>query len=108
MRLLRKLLIESLRLHPWATDTARPKKEELAELLTEAQRLAEAVGNEDERWRGRIPRLLLLYWRGGLPPQKVNAGRGAAMAAERHFRTPEKLGPLNEAFGGCTPLFSVV
>src|SRR5216684_2764555 len=57
MRLLRKLLIESLRLHPWATDTARPKKEELAELLTEAQRLAEAVGNEDERWRVRIPEL---------------------------------------------------
>src|SRR5207248_9218836 len=33
MRLLRKLLIESLRLHPWATDTALRKKESGA-LLT--------------------------------------------------------------------------
>src|SRR5260221_11300350 len=97
MRLLRKLLIESLRLHPWATDTARPKKEELAELLTEAQRLAEAVGNEDERWRVRIAHLPWLYWRGGLTPEEVDAGGGGAIAATGGFEDPEKWGPLNRA-----------
>jgi tetratricopeptide (TPR) repeat protein len=102
MRLLRKLLIESLRLHPWATDTARPKKEELAELLTEAQRLAEAVGNEDERWRVRIADLLWLYWRGDLTPEEVNAGRGVAMAAAAYFEARENWAALSEALDAYT------
>src|SRR5260370_15250545 len=103
MRLLRKLLIESLRWHPWATDTARPKKEELAELLTEAQRLAEAVGNEDERWRVRIADLLWLFWRGDLTPKEVNAGRGVAMAAAAYFQARENWAALSE--GLCSYTF---
>src|SRR5260370_12247947 len=95
MRLLRKLLIESLRLRPWATDTARPKKEELAELLTEAQRLAEAVGNEDERWRVRIPPLPLVCLPGGCPPQKEGAGRGAALGASGRLQAPQQCSGLN-------------
>ncbi|TME63981.1 MAG: hypothetical protein E6I59_07500 [Chloroflexi bacterium] len=102
MRLLRKLLIESLRLHPWATDTALSKKEELAELLTEAQRLAEAVGNEDERWRVRIADLLWLYWRGDLTPEEVNAGRGVAMAAAAYFEARENWAALSEALDAYT------
>src|SRR6266516_1841490 len=102
MRLLRKLLIESLRLHPWATDTALSKKEELAELLTEAQRLAEAVGSEDERWRVRIADLLWLYWRGDLTPEEVNAGRGVAMAAAAYFEARENWAALSEALDAYT------
>src|SRR5260370_36053693 len=97
MRLLRKLLIESLRLHPWATDTARPKKEELAELLTEAQRLAEAVGNEDERWRGRNADLPPLYLRGDSTPKRVEAGRGGGMACTAVVRSPGKRGAFMQA-----------
>src|SRR5260370_39825428 len=100
MRLLRKLLIESLRLRPWATDTARPKKEELAELLTEAQRLAEAVGNEDERWRGRIARPPWVYWRGGLTPEKGNAGRGGGVGAAGEFLGPGKWAAFSAGVGG--------
>src|SRR5260221_9530041 len=102
MRLLRKLLIESLRLHPWATDTARPKKEELAELLTEAQRLAEAVGNEDERWRGRLPAPLPLYWAGDLTPEKGNAGRGGALAPAGEFETRGNRGAFKQGFAAFT------
>src|SRR5260221_36242 len=107
MRLLRKLLIESLRLHPWATDTALSKKE-LAELLTEAQRLAEAVGNEDERWRVRIADLLWLYWRGDLTPEEGNAGRGVAIAAAADFEAPEKLAAFSGGLEGFTLLSWIV
>src|SRR5947208_15013573 len=92
------------RLHPWATDTALSKKEELAELLTEAQRLAEAVGNEDERWRVRIADLLWLYWRGDLTPEEVNAGRGVAMAAAAYFEARENWAALSEALDAYTVL----
>ena len=95
VRLLRKLLLESLRLHPWKV-TARPKKEELADLLTEAQRLAEAAGNEDERWRVRIADLLWQYRR-GITPEEVNAGRGVAMAAAAYFEARENWAAFSEA-----------
>ena len=96
VRLLRKLLIESLRLHPWDV-TARPKKEEVAELLIQAQRLAEAAGHEDERWRVRIADLLGQFWRGDLTAEAVNAGRGVAMAAAAYFEARENWAAFSEA-----------
>ena len=52
-RLLRKLLMTYTRWNPWDVQ-ARPTQEELVELLAEAQRLAEAADNDDERWRVRL------------------------------------------------------
>jgi predicted ATPase len=76
VRLLRKLLIESLHPYPWDV-TARRKKETLAELLTEA------AENEDERWRVRIADLLWQYWRGDLTPESKEARHPNLNAQER-------------------------
>jgi len=96
VRVLRKLLLESLGLYPWDV-TARHKKEELAELLTEAQRLAEAAGNEDERWWVRIADLIWLFWSVDLTPEKVNVGRGVCLAAAAYFEARENWAAFSEA-----------
>ena len=101
MRLLRKLLVESLGLHPWDV-TARRKKEELAELLTEARRLAEAAGNEDERWWVRIADLLWQFHHSDLTPEKVNAGRGVCLAAAAYFEARKNWAAFSEALNTYT------
>lgn len=78
-RLLRKLLVAYTRWNPWDVQ-ARPPQEELVGLLTEAQRLAEAPGNEDERWRVRLAGIRLLVWSGNSTVQEAEEGRAVALA----------------------------
>src|SRR5260370_42068196 len=99
MRLLRKLLIESLRLRPWATDTALSKKEELAELLTEAQRLAEAVGNEDARWRAPRSGLPSPVRRRGRISRSAVGRRRDGLASTAEVLEPGKWGTLGRGVG---------
>jgi class 3 adenylate cyclase len=101
VRVHRKLLIESLELHPWYS-RLRGDKKVLAELLTEAQHLAEAAGHEDERWRIRIADLLWQFWYGDQTREEVNAGRGAAMAAASYFEARENWAALDEALNTYT------
>jgi class 3 adenylate cyclase/tetratricopeptide (TPR) repeat protein len=96
LQLLRKLLIESLRLHAWY-ETERVKKEESAELLTEAQRLIEVADNEDERWRVNIADLLWQFRWGDITRKEVNEGRGVCMAAAAHFEAQENWVALSES-----------
>jgi class 3 adenylate cyclase len=83
-RLLRKLLIAHTRWNPWDVQ-ARPTQEELIGLLAEAQRLAEAAGDEDERWRVRLAGIRLLAWRENSTIHEADEGRAVALATAAHF-----------------------
>jgi class 3 adenylate cyclase/tetratricopeptide (TPR) repeat protein len=83
-RLLRKLLVANTRWNPWDVQ-ARPTQAELDGLLAEAQRLADAVEDEDERWRVRLAGIRLLAWRENGTTQEVGAGRAVALATAAHF-----------------------
>jgi tetratricopeptide (TPR) repeat protein len=84
-RLLRKLLMAHTRWNPWDVQ-ARPTQEELIGLLAEAQRLAEAAGDEDERWHVRLAGIRLLAWRENSTIHEVDEGRAVALATAAHFK----------------------
>lgn len=81
VRLLRKLLITSLR---WNV-TPRSAEEELVRLLAEARRLAEAADDEDERWRVQLAHIWLFLWSENDTLQDVEQGRSTALAAATYF-----------------------
>lgn len=83
-RLLRKLLVAYTRWNAWDVQ-ARPSQGELIGLLDEAQKLAEAAGDEDERWQARLAGIRLLAWRQNSTMQEANEGRFLALAAAAYF-----------------------
>jgi class 3 adenylate cyclase/tetratricopeptide (TPR) repeat protein len=82
VRLLRKLLTAYLR---WNV-TPPSAEEELVRLLAEAQQLAEAVDDEDERWRVQLAHIWFsLLWQENGTLQEVAEGRSLALAAATYF-----------------------
>ena len=81
VRLLRKLLTAYLR---WNV-TPQSAEEELARLLAEAQQLAEAANDEDERWRVQLAHIWLLTWSEKTTQQDIEEGRSLANAAATYF-----------------------
>ncbi len=83
-RLLRKLLVAYTRWNVWDVQ-ARPPQEELDGLLAEAQRLANAAADEEERWRVRLAGIRLLAWRQNSTMQEADEARALALATAAHF-----------------------
>ncbi|HEX6798675.1 MAG TPA: adenylate/guanylate cyclase domain-containing protein [Ktedonobacterales bacterium] len=101
-RRLRKLLIAYLR---WgATRTDVTDWRELEEMQTEARRLAEAAGDEEEVWRVRLMDLLWLYWRDGVPTEDIARGREVARAAADYFEAHANWTAFSEALDIYTSL----
>ncbi len=98
-RLLRKLLIANTRWNPWDVQ-ARPTQEELVGLLAEAQRLAEAAGEEDERWRARLAGIRLLAWRENCTMKEADEGRAVALATAAYFEERSDWVPFSAALNG--------
>jgi hypothetical protein len=73
------------RWNPWDVQ-ARPTQEELIGLLAEAQRLAEAACEEDERWHVCLAGIRLLAWRENSTIHEVDEGRAVALATAAHFK----------------------
>jgi transcriptional regulator with XRE-family HTH domain/tetratricopeptide (TPR) repeat protein len=82
-RLLRKQLILYFRAP--AGLTSWPSAATQERLVTEARRLAEVAGDEDERWRVQIALLFWLAQRGNVTEGEANEGRAIALAAAAHF-----------------------
>jgi class 3 adenylate cyclase/tetratricopeptide (TPR) repeat protein len=102
-RLLRKLLVAYTRWNPWDVQ-ARPTQEELVGLLAEARRLAEAAGDEDERWRVRLAGIRLLAWRENSTMQEADEGRAVALATAAHFEERNDWVSFSAALNGYTVL----
>jgi len=81
VRLLRKLLTASLR---WNV-TPQSAEEELVRLLAEAELLAGAANDEDERWRVQLAHIWLLLWSEKTTQQDNEEGRSLALAAATYF-----------------------
>src|SRR5215831_4352376 len=81
VRLLRKLLTASLR---WNV-TPQSAEEELVRLLAEAELLAGATNDEDERWRVQLAHIWLLLWSEKTTQQDNEEGRSLALAAATYF-----------------------
>jgi class 3 adenylate cyclase len=101
-RRLRKLLIAYLRWGALRTDVTEWR--ELEEMQTEAQRLAEAAGDEEELWRIRVVDLFWLYWRDGVPTEEITRGREVAHAAADYFEAHASWTALSEALDVYTSL----
>lgn len=102
-RLLRKLLMTYTRWNPWDVQS-RPTQEELIELLAEAQRLAEAADNDDERWRVRLAGSRLLAWRENSTMQEADEGRALALATAAYFEERSDWASFSAALNGYTVL----
>jgi class 3 adenylate cyclase len=100
VRLLRKLLIASLR---WNV-TPRSAEEELVRLLAEARRLAEAVDDEDERWRVQLAHIWLLLWSENDTLQDVEKGRSTALVAATYFEARADWVSFSDALDAYTSL----
>jgi class 3 adenylate cyclase len=97
--LLRKLLVAYTRWNAWDVQ-ARPAQEELVGLLAEAQRLAEAAGDEDERWRVRLAGIRLLVWSGIGTAQEAEEGRAVALTTAAHFEERKDWVSFSAALNG--------
>ena len=95
-RLLRKWLSASLR---WSQPAVPTKEEELVRMLAEARALAEAAGDEDERWRVRLVHTWVLFKQlfGTLPTEEADQEREVALAAAAHFERRADWVSLSEA-----------
>jgi class 3 adenylate cyclase len=102
-RLLRKLLMAYTRWNAWDVQT-RLSQEELIGLLVEAQRLAEAAGDEDERWRVRLAGSRLLVWGGNSTVQEAEEGRVELLATAAHFEERNDWVSFHAALNGYTVL----
>jgi len=98
-RLLRKLLMAYTRWHPWDVQS-RPTQEELVGLLSEAQRLSEVAGDEDERWRVLLAGIRLLVWGGNSTMQVAEEGRAMALATAAHFEEQNDWVSFSAALNG--------
>jgi class 3 adenylate cyclase/tetratricopeptide (TPR) repeat protein len=85
-RLLHKLLIVYFR-YPMSLIT-RPSDDVIEELRTEARRLAEKAGDEDELWRVRVANLFYPAWSGDpITTEAAEAGRALGLAAATYFES---------------------
>ena len=83
-RLLRKLLVLCTGYAPSLTE--RPSEEEVAWVRTEAMRLAEAAGDEDELWRVRVADVYWrLTWRSDVDPEEAHQTMETTWAAASYF-----------------------
>jgi tetratricopeptide (TPR) repeat protein len=73
-------------------------------MQAEARRLAEAAGDEEELWRGRLVDLLWLFWRDDVPAEEIARGREASRAAANYFETQASWTALSEALDIYTSL----
>jgi class 3 adenylate cyclase len=101
-RLLRKLLIAYLRWGAMRSD--RTEWLELEEMQTEARRLAERAGDEEEMWRVRLVDLAWLFWRDGVPAEEIARGREVSRAAADYFAAHASWTALSEALDIYTSL----
>jgi class 3 adenylate cyclase/tetratricopeptide (TPR) repeat protein len=100
MRLLRKLLIASLR---WNV-TPRSAEEELVRLLAEAELLAEVADDEDERWRVQLAHIWLLLWSENDALQDVEEGRSTVLTAATYFEARADWASYSDALDAYTSL----
>jgi tetratricopeptide (TPR) repeat protein len=105
-RLLRKLLIVHMRYQ--VAITLRPNTEEIVAWRTEALRLAEAAGDEEESWRIRVADLFWPYWRGNITAEEAEEGRAVALAAAAHFETQGNWVSFSEALDGYASLSEMI
>ncbi len=91
-RLQRKLLVGCLRWGAWM-----PSGEELRTLRQQARELAEAAGDEDERWRVRVAEFFWPVWRGAVTTEEADEGRQVGLAAAAHFEAKEDWSAFSEA-----------
>jgi hypothetical protein len=102
-RLLRKLLIGYVRLG----DTG-PGREEMLALRTEARRLAEAAGDQDEMWRLRVANYFWLVSGGEATAAEIAEGRATFRAAAEYFEARGDPLALSQALGAYTELSILV
>ncbi len=90
-RLFRKILIVSMR---WPMSLAsRMNPAEMADLRAEALRLAEAAGDEDERWRVHVADLFWPHWRGDISAEEADEGRTTGLTAASYFEARSDWSP---------------
>jgi hypothetical protein len=70
---------------------------ELEEMQAEAQRLAEAAGDEEEVWRIRVVDLFWLYWRDDVSAEEIARGREVSRAAADYFEAHARWTTLSKA-----------
>ena len=70
---------------------------ELEEMQAEAQRLAEAAGDEEEMWRIRVVDLFWLYWRDDVCAEEIARGREVSRAAADYFEAHARWLPTKPA-----------
>jgi class 3 adenylate cyclase/tetratricopeptide (TPR) repeat protein len=101
-RLIRKLLIIYMR---WqGSVTNRPSELELVDMRTEARRLAEAAGDEDELWRLKVADLYWPFWRGNITTEEVAEGREIGQAAALHYEGRQEWNMFHAALDGYTSI----
>jgi tetratricopeptide (TPR) repeat protein len=101
-RLMRKLLIIYMR---WqGSVTNRQSELEIVDMRTEARRLAEAAGDEDELWRFKVADLYWPFWRGNITTAEVAEGRAVGQAAAQHFEGRQEWEMYHVALDGYTSI----
>ncbi len=102
-RLMRKLLMVHIR---WGA--GKPTEQELVELWTEARRLAEAAGDENERWRAHVTELFWLGRRSTIISEEVREALAVGLGATAYFEAREDWPALSEALDGYAGLSMLV
>ena len=95
-RLMRKLLICYTR----GYSSKERSSEYIQEMRTEAQRLAEAAGDEDELWRIRVTDLFNHFKYDELVTESIDAQKQTALKAAEHFKQTGDWSAFSEAYDG--------